>query len=245
MTKEWQFSIPQRYSLKSSEHSVHVDLGCGSLPRNPLNAQRVIGIDVLLDPPFIVSNASVEYKRVVPGSPLPFEIDQIDSISAFDFLEHIPRFDRTREGEFVNPFIEMMNEVHRILKPGGLFIALTPCFPSPAAFTDPTHVNFISEETHLYFSGQNFANSKGYGFTGEFSLIEAKWSDWKGVLWDSLAIKESANLALQYKKASEYGKSLSKRTKLSLRKKLLGHSGDTHFLWVLQKPKNSNRSAQL
>lgn len=241
MTKEWQFSVPQGYSLKSSEHSVHVDLGCGSLPRNPLGAQRVIGIDVLPDPPFIVSSASVEYKRVVPGGPLPFETDQIDSVSAFDFLEHIPRFDRTREGEFINPFIEMMNEVHRILKPGGLFISLTPCFPSPAAFTDPTHVNFISEETHVYFSGQNFANSKGYGFKGEFGLIEADWSDWKGSLWDSLAIKESANQELENKKSHVYSNSLGKRMKLKLRKRLLGHTGETHFLWVLQKPVSSNR----
>ena len=241
MTNDWQTSTPQQYSLKDSKNSVHVDLGCGSLPRNPLEAERVIGVDVLVNPPFIVSNMSVDYQRVIPGSPLPFEADQIDSVSAFDFLEHIPRVDRSPDGEFRNPFIDLMNEIYRILKPGGLFISLTPCFPSPAAFSDPTHVNFISEETHLYFSGQNFAKSKGYGFTGEFNLIEADWSDWKGSLWDSLAIKESANQELENKKSHVYSNSLGKRMKLKLRKRLLGHTGETHFLWVLQKPVSSNR----
>jgi SAM-dependent methyltransferase len=244
MTNDWQMSTPSQYSLKNSKYSVHVDLGCGSLPRNPLEAQRVIGIDVLANPPFVVSNMSVDYKRVLPGDPLPFETAQIDSVSAFDFLEHIPRVDRSPDGDFKNPFIEMMNEVHRILKPGGLFISLTPCFPSAAAFSDPTHVNFISEETHLYFSGENFAKTKGYGFFGEFKLIEASWSDWRGSLWDSYAIKESANLELHNEKRDDYGKSLVKRTKLMLRKRILGHTGETHFLWVLQKSESSRSLAQ-
>jgi SAM-dependent methyltransferase len=245
MKNDWQMSIPQQYSLKNSKHSVHIDLGCGSLPRNPLDAERVIGVDLLVKPPFPVSSMSVDYKRVLPGSPLPFEADQIDSVSAFDFLEHIPRVDRSPEGDFKNPFIEVMNEVHRVLKPGGLFISLTPCFPSAAAFSDPTHVNFISEETHLYFSGENFAKTKGYGFSGEFKLIEAGWSDWRGLLWDSLAIKESTKLEFHDKERNEYSKSLTARIKLMLRKKLLGHTGETHFLWVLQKPESSNRLAQL
>jgi SAM-dependent methyltransferase len=134
----------------------------------------------------------------------------------------------------------MMNEIHRILRPGGLFIALTPCFPSPAAFTDPTHVNFISEETHLYFSGPNYANVKGYGFMGKFNLLEADWSDWKGHLWDTFAIKGPENLDLQSKQPRKRSQESLTRVKLKLRKRLLGHSGETHFLWVFQKSENSN-----
>lgn len=40
-----------------------------------------------------------------------------------------------------------MNEVHRVLKPNGIFLHQTPAYPSTVAFRDPTHVNIITEET--------------------------------------------------------------------------------------------------
>jgi SAM-dependent methyltransferase len=205
-----------------------------------LAAERVIGIDISPDPTFHVKNGILEYKQVFPGSCLPFESNQIQSVSAFDFLEHIPRSDRTPQGDFSNPFIEMMNEIYRILKPGGLFISLTPCYPSPAAFTDPTHVNFISDTTHMYFSGPNFAKVKNYGFNGEFNLIEADWSDWSGFLWETLAIEKSPTvLSLKGKLHDKFIKSV-RPLKAKVRESLFGYSGATHFLWVFQKPENAN-----
>lgn len=240
MGTQWQKAIPKGYSLKGIKNAVHVDLGCGNLPRNPLDAERVIGVDVSSTPPYKVISQSLEYVQVFPGLALPFESNQIDSVSAFDFLEHIPRSDRTPKGDFSNPFIEIMNEIYRILKPGGLFISLTPCFPSPAAFTDPTHVNFISDTSHLYFSGPNFAKVKNYGFIGEFDLVEAAWSDWSGFLWNAYAIRESSvTMSLKIKLYFKFFK-LLRQVKASARKRLFGHSGETHFLWVFQKPVNSD-----
>ena len=240
MATKWQRKIPENFSLEGVSNTIHVDLGCGNLPRNPLNANLVIGVDVSLSPPYKVVNGSLEYRQAFPGLPLPFESNQINSISAFDFLEHIPRSDRTSKGEFSNPFIDIMNEIHRILKPGGLFISLTPCYPSPAAFTDPTHVNFISDSSHLYFSGPNFAKVKNYGFIGEFDLIEASWSDWSGFLWDTHAIRDSSvAMSLKIRMYMKFIK-LLRQLKASARKRLLGHSGETHFLWVFQKPVNSD-----
>ena len=241
MTTKWQSSIPERYLLNVSPNAIHVDLGCGALPRNPLGAKHVFGIDVLEKPFFEVVKDSLEYKQVFHGSLLPFESNEVDSVSAFDFLEHIPRSDRLPNGEYTNPFIEMMNEIHRILKPGGIFIALTPCFPSAAAFTDPTHVNFITEETHLYFSGPNYAKTKGYGFTGEFNIVEADWSDWKGYLWDTFASKEINIFKPLRPTSSKRYKSSLKQLKFMLRKRITGHTGETHFIWVLEKPDNQTK----
>jgi SAM-dependent methyltransferase len=58
-------------------------------------------------------------------NPLPFPTSTSDSISAYDFLEHIPKFAViNNQGQF--PFINFMNEVHRVLKPNGIFYAITP-----------------------------------------------------------------------------------------------------------------------
>jgi hypothetical protein len=68
-----------------------------------------------------------------------------------------------------------MNEIWRVLKPGGKFLSQTPAFPQPAAFCDPTHVNIITEQTFaLYFCGDLWA--KGYGFKGNFGLLSQQWN---------------------------------------------------------------------
>ena len=235
MAIDWQREIVESYALRKRMNSIHVDLGCGSLPRNPLGAGETVGVDVFAQPLYECVAGSLGYKQVSPGASLPFQNNEIDSVSAFDFLEHIPRTDRSHSGQILNPFISIMNEIHRILKPGGIFISLTPCFPSPAAFTDPTHVNFITAETHLYFSGPNFAKEKSYGFEGEFRIIEATWSDWSGFLWESFATENLNSTISQKPEGNGQFRGFQKKLKQKVRKKFLGHSGQTHFLWVLQK----------
>jgi len=48
-----------------------------------------------------------------------------------------------------------MNEAYRVLKPGGIFYAITPYYPRAEVFVDPTHINFISHKTHTYFTTPN------------------------------------------------------------------------------------------
>lgn len=146
----------------------HLDLGCGDLPRNPYNAQNLYGLDIrkysdTAQVKFCVANLSLEK--------IPFETGFFSSVSAFDFIEHIPRvlYDPARGGTFF-PFIELMNEIHRVLKPKGRFYAVTPFFPAEEAFKDPTHVNFISSNTHRYFCGDN-PMARMYGFNGDFDLL--------------------------------------------------------------------------
>ncbi len=210
-----------------------VDLGAGRFPRNPLRARTLVAVDIFEGAPFEASN-HVEYRRATPGDALPIEDGEADCCTAFDFIEHIPRFDRLADGTAVNPFIELMNEVCRILRPGGLFIAVTPCFPRDAAFVDPTHVNTITTGTHEYFSGHMHARSLGYRFTGEFDCLAAEWLPTSSTLWecvdlcdrggpDPLEAAESSSLIVKKLARSSIGWRITGRRPF-------------HFLWVLSKP---------
>jgi SAM-dependent methyltransferase len=104
---------------------------------------------------------------------LPFEDSTIDFITAYDVLEHVPRV-TLHEGRTGFPLIILMNEVFRVLKPGGVFFNMQPCFPFREAFQDPTHVNIMTEDTlYLYFCEPSWARI--YGFEGSFVMIEDGW----------------------------------------------------------------------
>jgi SAM-dependent methyltransferase len=153
--------------LKMQTH--HLDLGCGYAPRNPLNQSFLHGCD-LLDISSVEEPTSFEYKRVdLVREAIPYPDHFFASVSAFDFLEHIPRQSVDQEGKPTSPFIALMNEIHRVLHPGGILIASTPAYPHPEAFQDPTHVNIITVKTHEYFCGNDPYASR-YGFTGRFRV---------------------------------------------------------------------------
>ncbi len=152
----------------------HLDIGCGNHIRNPYQAQELYGVDFGSDlPPERFRKADLSL------DPLPFEESFFDSVSAYDVLEHIPRvvcitaMEAASGMKTRNCFIQLMNEVWRVLKPGGRFYAVTPAFPSAKAFIDPTHVNFITDRTHHYFCGKRPLAAM-YGFAGRFECVRAK-----------------------------------------------------------------------
>lgn len=149
--------------------SKHLDLGCGTVPRNPYARDELFGIDLghcAPEGPIRQANLATQ--------PIPFESNSFDSISAYDFLEHIPRVLPTADGQSTRlPFVELMNEVWRVLRPGGLFYASTPVYPHPFAFIDPTHVNVFTALTHTYFLSPNPPASM-YGFRGGFGLVRTQ-----------------------------------------------------------------------
>lgn len=120
---------------------MNVDLGCGSLPRKPFEAKEIIGMDLrnpgLDDPRF-------EFCYPTETGEFPFESGSGDVITAFGFLEHIPRHSVGQPGQ--TSFIAVMNEIWCTFRPEGIFLGFTPAYPSAAAFSDPTHVNFLQEK---------------------------------------------------------------------------------------------------
>jgi SAM-dependent methyltransferase len=92
-------------------------------------------------------------------------------VSAFDFLEHVPRILPTRDGLATRfPFVELMQEIWRVLDDRGRLYALTPAWPSAEAFVDPTHVNILTAASHRYFCGDAPA-ARMYGFAGRFEPL--------------------------------------------------------------------------
>ena len=149
----------------------HLDLGCGEIPRNPYSRSNVCGVDVRP----LATQGSFEYKVAnLFLDPIPYDDNSFGSVSAYDFIEHVPRLLSTNDGLGTTfPFIRLMNEIWRVLAPGGRFYALTPAYPSAEAFTDPTHINIITEQTHTYFCGDE-PLGRMYGFQGSFRAVDVR-----------------------------------------------------------------------
>lgn len=160
----------REHFAQTLENTKTLDLGCGTEPRNPFKASELYGVDIRGNLKGNIRQADLS------AGPIPFEDNMFDFCTAFDFLEHIPR-NTWPEGKLRLAFIELMNEIHRVLKPGGVFLHFTPAFPSKEAFQDPTHVNIISEDTMPKYFCEPFCWAKqlGYGFNKRFELVEQRW----------------------------------------------------------------------
>jgi SAM-dependent methyltransferase len=105
-----------------------------------------IGGGMLLAPGYVnldPIHGTGEFKRRIQDG-IPLLPNSVEAVRASHLVEHIPYTDR----------IPMMNEVHRVLVPGGRFEIITPMFPSWQAIADPTHVSFWVQESFFYFTGQ-------------------------------------------------------------------------------------------
>jgi SAM-dependent methyltransferase len=147
----------------------HLDLGCGNVPRNPYGRDELFGLDIAAQP----ANPRIAVANLVLDR-IPFETSRFDSVSAYDFLEHVPRVFPTRDYQATRfPFIELMNEIWRTLKPGGMFYASTPVYPHASAFVDPTHVNILTSATSMYFTRPHRMAAM-YGFVGDFRCVRSQ-----------------------------------------------------------------------
>tara|TARA_B100000212_G_C27305375_1_gene503363 strand:+ start:90 stop:677 length:588 start_codon:yes stop_codon:yes gene_type:complete len=160
-------SIHDLYLLDSRENTSALDLGCGPIPQNKFKANDVVGIDLVENKKEKVTKCKLGYEK------LPFDKDSFDYLTAYDLIEHIPRFSEISENG--PPFIFFMNECYRVLKPGGIFLSMTPIYPYFGAFQDPTHNNIITVDTFkLYFSEKKYEIAHHYGITSNFKIIEQK-----------------------------------------------------------------------
>jgi SAM-dependent methyltransferase len=146
-----------------------LDLGSGPVPDNRFGAGEAYGVDIRC-----ADNQRV-FACDLSAEALPFAQNHFDLVTAWDLLEHIPRVAQGSAGTSF-PFVQLMNEVWRVLRVDGYFFSFTPAFPMPQAFQDPTHVNIITEDTlRLYFAEPAWARI--YGYHGQFKLVSEGWKD--------------------------------------------------------------------
>lgn len=94
---------------------------------------------------------------------LPYEDSTVEEIRAYDFLEHIP----------LGKTVGVIEEIWRVLKPGGIFESFTPDAEyGQGAFQDPTHVSFWVENSWKYFS--EFAYRDLYDIKANFKIAYLK-----------------------------------------------------------------------
>lgn len=89
---------------------------------------------------------------------LPYADNSIDMIRADDFLEHIP----------IGKTVQVVEEIYRVLKPGGIFESSTPSTDGRGAFQDPTHISFWNRNSWLYYSDPAYRNL--YGIKADFEI---------------------------------------------------------------------------
>jgi hypothetical protein len=143
------------------------DLGSSGKPSNnhqhskPTTMKLNLGCcDALLDGYTNVDLIAAPGVQVADLSqPWPWEESTIDTVRAWDIIEHLP--DK----------IQTMNELWRVLKPGGRAEIAVPTTDGTGAFQDPTHVSFWNRRSFLYYEAGNpyrerFANH--YGIRASF-----------------------------------------------------------------------------
>lgn len=117
--------------LLKEKGGIRLDIGCGA------NKQPgFVGID-MLDLP------GVDIVHDLEEFPWPLPDNCVLTATASHVLEHI----NPVKGVFIN----FMNEVWRVMKPGGQFAFVVPYAGSHGYYQDPTHCNPINETTMGYF----------------------------------------------------------------------------------------------
>lgn len=143
----------------------HLDLGCGRLPKGRLGIDRFpapeVGLMMDLDRMEAVSGYEndAEFGELSERTKdlfvlrdrelgkmchlgLPFPDQSIESIISHHFMEHVG-----------DGFIPLMDECHRVLKPGGVLRIIVPLFPSRTAVEDPDHKRYFMAGTFETFCG--------------------------------------------------------------------------------------------
>ncbi|MGB7441358.1 MAG: methyltransferase domain-containing protein [Coleofasciculaceae cyanobacterium] len=109
-----------------------LSIGCGRKPSRPNLVRLDISSDV---EPDIVWNLG--------KFPYPFDESSFSEIECFDVIEHLSDIPKT------------MEELHRILEPGGLLKVTTPHFSCANSYIDPTHQHHLSYFSFDYFSDEH------------------------------------------------------------------------------------------
>lgn len=149
--------------LQKQKEKIVVDLGCG------FRKNGNIGIDCRR------LETSADIICLLGFEKIPLEDGVADEIFCRDFLEHIPKavFLETQR-KLYYPIMQLVDEIWRILKPGGIFTSYTPMYPHGEAFQDPTHLSAWTINSMNYFCGEHPGARRIYGIRACFEKIAVR-----------------------------------------------------------------------
>ena len=180
-------------SALSKKKLSFVDIGCGANK----SGKEWFGIDY----------------RKLPG------VDLVQNLESFPWAIPSESFNTAVSNhviEHINPsqgiFIKFMNECWRILKPEGEFLIGAPYATSVGMFRDPTHCNFINEETWSYFDPDDQFYHGGLYHIYSPLPWRIKINTWHNT-GNIEVVLVKRDIIPEYKVDTEYLKDLKKHTK--------------------------------
>ena len=93
--------------------------------------------------------------------PWPWDDNSFNEILAMDILEHL------------DDFVRAMEELHRILEPGGTVVIRVPYWNHSCAYIDPTHKRSFHEHTFHFFNVEShYYKHRDYYSKASFKILE-------------------------------------------------------------------------
>ncbi len=91
----------------------------------------------------LVSDTNPDVVHDLDRTPWPFPDGRFEEVWAYDVLEHL------------DDLVAVMEEIHRVGRPGAVLKVTVPHFSCSNAFTDPTHRHYFGRFSFDYFTGDN------------------------------------------------------------------------------------------
>ncbi len=113
-----------------------LQLGAGDQMLAPRPGDSIVRVDIR-------GTMKPDVQWDLESFPYPFADDSFDAIDLTDVIEHL------------SDIVRVMEEVHRIGKPGCRVHIATPHFSCANSFTDPTHKHHLGLFSFDYFTGGN------------------------------------------------------------------------------------------
>lgn len=137
-----------------------LNLGCGKDIKP--QAEGWVNMDIAPLPGVDVVHDLMEF-------PWPFAAETFEHAYASHVMEHVPHFVPSHPKK--DGFLVVMEELHRVLAPGGTVEILSPHHESADRWADPTHTRVVHPRNFAYFApGGGF----DYYSTARFEILSAK-----------------------------------------------------------------------
>jgi SAM-dependent methyltransferase len=120
--------------------------------------------------------------------PYPFRDASFDSLRAIHVIEHVSDVIRTVE------------EFHRLVRPGGRILVVTPHYTDFSSFCDPTHRWHLNSFSFRYFG----ENNAGFGYYSRVRLREISTSVKLLAFWRWLGFELLVNWSPRFRRFWEH-----------------------------------------